>query len=348
MATVSPHDLQLHRVPAALLRARSQASQDAPVAGWAASVVGLLDQAAPVNVRFDPGGWPLWRRLLPHVLAAAGREAALDTVPADATRFLDRAVTYLFMRGELQAAVSAPRMRSPTMSGAKNSVTITPTPSPRPASSGCSPPGSRPSTTARSTPRPERPRSRAGPPPARSGSRPPTHWPKPSSGRNTARSKTALVSLQGNAYQVDPLLVGRRVELIFDPFDLTRIQVRLRGVPAGTAIPHRIGRHAHVKARPETPPAPPTPTGIDYARLIDRAHQTQLGAPAPASTTPPSPAAPPDQHRPEQQQRAARTTRPAHRRRRHRRRLTYGALTDGALTDGALTDGALTDGEAVS
>jgi putative transposase len=93
-------------------------------------------------------------------------------------------------------------------------------------------------------------------------------------------TKTALVSLQGNTYQVDPLLVGRRVELVFDPFDLTRIQVRLRGVPAGTAIPHRIGRHAHLKARPETPPTPPAPTGIDYARLVDRAHQVQLGDPA--------------------------------------------------------------------
>ena len=62
------------------------------------------------------------------------------------------------------------------------------------------------------------------------------------------------MSLHGNTYQVDALLVGRRVELVFDPFDLTRIQVRLRGVPAGTAIPHRIGRHAHLKARPESPP----------------------------------------------------------------------------------------------
>jgi putative transposase len=92
-------------------------------------------------------------------------------------------------------------------------------------------------------------------------------------------TKTALVSLQGNTYQVDPLLVGRRVELVFDPFDLTTIAVRLRGVPAGTAIPHRIGRHAHIKARPETPPELPSPTGIDYARLIDRTHQAQLGDP---------------------------------------------------------------------
>jgi putative transposase len=90
-------------------------------------------------------------------------------------------------------------------------------------------------------------------------------------------TRTALVSLQGNTYHVDPALVGRRVELIFDPFDLTTVAVRLRGVPAGAAIPHRIGRHAHLKARPETPPDPPPTTGIDYARLIDNAHQAELG-----------------------------------------------------------------------
>ncbi len=90
-------------------------------------------------------------------------------------------------------------------------------------------------------------------------------------------TKTATVSLQGNTYQVEAALVGRRVELVFDPFDLTQIEVRLAGTPMGLAIPHRIGRHAHPKARPETPPAaPPTPTGIDYARLIEGAHQAEL------------------------------------------------------------------------
>ena len=105
MVTVSPHGLQLHRVPAALLRARSQASEVPAAAGWAATVVRLLDRTAPGNVRTDPGGWPLWRRLLPHVLAAADRDAALDAVPAEATGLLDRAATYLFIRGEHQAAL---------------------------------------------------------------------------------------------------------------------------------------------------------------------------------------------------------------------------------------------------
>jgi hypothetical protein len=60
MATVSSHGIQLHRIPAALLRARSQGSKGA--VGWASIVVRLLHQAAPGNVRNDPGGWPIWRR----------------------------------------------------------------------------------------------------------------------------------------------------------------------------------------------------------------------------------------------------------------------------------------------
>jgi putative transposase len=89
-------------------------------------------------------------------------------------------------------------------------------------------------------------------------------------------TKTATVSLHGNSYEVDPSLVGRKVELVFDPFDLTRIEVRLAGVPMGLAIPHRIGRHSHPKAKPETPAAPPKPTGIDYAKLIEIAHAAEL------------------------------------------------------------------------
>ncbi|MGH3756137.1 MAG: Mu transposase C-terminal domain-containing protein [Pseudonocardiaceae bacterium] len=89
-------------------------------------------------------------------------------------------------------------------------------------------------------------------------------------------TKTATVSLHGNLYQADPELAGRRVELVSGPFDLTRIEIRVAGAPAGTAIPHHIGRHAHPKARPGTPPAPPPATGIDYAHLLDAAHQAEL------------------------------------------------------------------------
>ena len=69
-------------------------------------MVRLLDETAPGNLRTDSGGWPLWRRLLPHVLAAAGRDDALDAVPAEATRLLDRAACYLLGQGEVKAAVA--------------------------------------------------------------------------------------------------------------------------------------------------------------------------------------------------------------------------------------------------
>src|SRR5689334_10246631 len=90
-------------------------------------------------------------------------------------------------------------------------------------------------------------------------------------------SKTALVSLHGNRYQVDPGLAGRKVELAFDPFDLTFLRVRLDGADAGTALPFQITRHSHPKARPEVPAEPPKPaTGIDYLGLIDSAHTAEL------------------------------------------------------------------------
>jgi len=88
--------------------------------------------------------------------------------------------------------------------------------------------------------------------------------------------KTATVSLHGNTYQVDPSLIGRRVQLVFDPFDLSRIEVRDHDRNHGLAIPQVIGRHSHPRARPETPIIQPAPTGIDYLNLIDRAHQEQI------------------------------------------------------------------------
>jgi hypothetical protein len=90
-------------------------------------------------------------------------------------------------------------------------------------------------------------------------------------------TSSATVSLHNNTYQVDPLLVGRKVELVFDPFDLTDIEVRYQQRTFGNAVAFRIGRHAHPKARPEQPDlGPPPPSGIDYLRLLQVAHQQQL------------------------------------------------------------------------
>jgi putative transposase len=100
-------------------------------------------------------------------------------------------------------------------------------------------------------------------------------------------TKTATVSLHGNTYQVDPVLAGRRIELVFDPFDLTIIEARVGGVPAGPALPHRIHRHAHPKARPETPPTP-HPRRPGSTTPSSSTPPTRPNSPT-ASTTPPSP-----------------------------------------------------------
>jgi putative transposase len=90
-------------------------------------------------------------------------------------------------------------------------------------------------------------------------------------------TKTATVSLFSNSYEVDPALVGRKAELVFDPFDLTRIEVRYNGRPMGAAVPVIIGRHSHPAARPEpgTEPAPPV-TGIDYLHLVEARADAEL------------------------------------------------------------------------
>jgi putative transposase len=89
-------------------------------------------------------------------------------------------------------------------------------------------------------------------------------------------TKTATVSLHGNSYEVDPALVGRKVELVFDPFDLTRIEVRYQHRPMGLAVPLVIGRHTHPQAERELPP-PATGTGIDYLRLLAEQRDAELG-----------------------------------------------------------------------
>lgn len=92
-------------------------------------------------------------------------------------------------------------------------------------------------------------------------------------------TKTSTVSLHGNTYQVEQVLVGRKVELVFSPFNLEQIQVRHGGASYGPAVPHVITRHAHPKARPETPePVPAPATGIAYLQLVAANHHAQVAA----------------------------------------------------------------------
>src|SRR6266699_3387157 len=89
--------------------------------------------------------------------------------------------------------------------------------------------------------------------------------------------KTGTVAVEGNVYSVDPFLAGRKVECVFDPFDMTELTVYWQGRKVGRAVPQVIGRHAHPKAPPdEDDPAPAEPTGIDYLQLVADADAAAL------------------------------------------------------------------------
>jgi len=85
-------------------------------------------------------------------------------------------------------------------------------------------------------------------------------------------TKTATVNLFANSYEVDQALVGAKVELLFDPFDMASIRVRCRGREMGTAVPLVIGRHVHPKAKADPTPPPVPKTGIDYLKMIEARH----------------------------------------------------------------------------
>lgn len=88
-------------------------------------------------------------------------------------------------------------------------------------------------------------------------------------------TKTATVALHGNTFEVDAALVGRKVECVFDPFDLTRIEIRFQNRPMGYGVPHVIGRHVrHPMVKPDIEPRPST--GINYLNLVADRHANEL------------------------------------------------------------------------
>ncbi len=91
-------------------------------------------------------------------------------------------------------------------------------------------------------------------------------------------TKTATISLHGNRYEVDAALVGRRVEVVFDPFDLATLR-------SATRAGRWESRSRTGSAATSTPtPAPtsqrrrPPPTGIDYLALVAAQHRAELAA----------------------------------------------------------------------
>jgi tetratricopeptide (TPR) repeat protein len=95
------HALQLHRVPAALLRARTR-HDPTP---WAQVVIRLLRNALADDPWDNPPAGPLWRSLLPHILTALEPDRVLDDrLAPEAIALLRGAGGYLQSRGDPQAA----------------------------------------------------------------------------------------------------------------------------------------------------------------------------------------------------------------------------------------------------
>ena len=90
-------------------------------------------------------------------------------------------------------------------------------------------------------------------------------------------TRQATVTVHCNNYEIDPALARRRVELIFDPLDMERVEVRFQGRSMGLAVPRQIRRHVHPRATADPgTDTEPRPTGIDYLGLIEARRREQL------------------------------------------------------------------------
>ena len=92
----------------------------------------------------------------------------------------------------------------------------------------------------------------------------------------------ATVLLGGNRYEVDPCLVGRKVEVVYDPYEMGGpVQIVCGGQDAGQGAPVEIGRHVHKKAvaaaRDESKGTQGgAATGIDYLRLLAQDRRDEI------------------------------------------------------------------------
>lgn len=94
-------------------------------------------------------------------------------------------------------------------------------------------------------------------------------------------TKTGTLSLQGNRYQVPGHLAGRELELCFDPFDLSQIELSLlpERTPLGTAtvLVQTHQRHLQVARLATDPPDPPKPkSSLDFLAALRAEHQAEL------------------------------------------------------------------------
>jgi transposase InsO family protein len=91
-------------------------------------------------------------------------------------------------------------------------------------------------------------------------------------------SRQATLSLQGNTYHVDPAWCGQQIELRYDPFDLTRMEVYRQGLRLGTAALTQHKRQVHLAVErlvPESVRRDP-PAKVDFLKTLREEHEQAL------------------------------------------------------------------------
>jgi putative transposase len=89
--------------------------------------------------------------------------------------------------------------------------------------------------------------------------------------------KDGRLSLQGNTYRVEAQFIGRQIELRFDPFDLSELEVWLDGQPLGKATVLQQGREQHIAVErlvtlPALQPTQPK-SSLDYLAVLRTEYQ---------------------------------------------------------------------------
>ena len=90
--------------------------------------------------------------------------------------------------------------------------------------------------------------------------------------------RNATIALQSNTYQVDPALAGQTIELRFDPFDLSQVDLYLGDRHLGTATVSVQNRQRHLKVErlATEPPDPPKPqSSLDFLAALRQEYHAQ-------------------------------------------------------------------------
>jgi putative transposase len=89
-------------------------------------------------------------------------------------------------------------------------------------------------------------------------------------------TKTGHVHFQGNRYAVPGFLVGQKVELRYDPFDLRDVEVWFNNQCLAQAEPLHIQASIQPGVSPDPAPIPAPSTGIDYLAMLRQERERLL------------------------------------------------------------------------